>query len=71
MWFHHRHSQTNIKILKINKGIICGGVSFPKVIGEWIGQFGFIKRNATKDVFFLFFQNFLNVSFSNIPWKIF
>ena len=61
--------QTNFKILEANKGNICGGVSFRIVIGGWIGQFEFFKRNATKDIFLIIFQNFLNSSFSNIPWK--
>ena len=71
MWFHHRRSQTSFKILETNKGNICGRVSFPIVIGEWIGQFEFFQRNATKDVFLIILRNFLNSSFSNIPWKKF
>ena len=64
-------SQTNFKILEANKGNIWGGVSFRIVIGECIGQFELFKRNATKDIFLIIFQNFLNSSFSNRPRKIF
>ena len=62
---------TNFKILETNKRNICGGVGFRIVIGGWIGQFKFFKRNATKDIFLIIYQNFRNISFSNIPWKIF
>ena len=48
-------SQTNFKFLKTSKGNISGGVRFPIVIDEWIGQFEFFKRNATKDVFLIIF----------------
>ena len=58
--------QTNFKILEANEGIISDGVSFHIVIDGWIGQFEFFKRNATKDIFEIIFQNFLNSSFSNI-----
>ena len=68
MWFHHRRSQTNFKILKTN---FCGGVSFLIVIGGRVWRFDFFKRNATKDLFPINFQNFLNSSFSKIPWKKF
>ena len=71
MWFHHRRFPTNFKILKANKGNICGGVRLRLVIGGWIGQLKFFKRDATKDIFLIIFQNFLNNSFSNIPWKRF
>ena len=71
MWFHHRRSPTNFEILKANKGNICGGVCLRLVIGGWIGQLKFFKRNAIKDIFLIIFQNFLNNGFSNIPWKRF
>ena len=61
--------QTNFKILETNKGNICGGVSFRIIISRWIGQFEFFKRNTTKHIFLIIFQNFLNSSFSNIPSK--
>ena len=61
--------QTSFKILEANKGNICDGVSISTVIGGWIGQFNFLKRNATKDILPIIFQNFLNSSFFNISWK--
>ena len=36
---------------------------FGIVIGGWIGQLEFFKRNAIKDIFF---DNFLNINFSNV-----
>ena len=44
---------------------------FAIVIGGQIRQLKFFKRNATKDVFLIIFQNFHNSSFSNILWKIY
>ena len=70
-WFHHRRCPTNFKILETNKENICGRISFRIVISGWIGQLQCFKRNTTEDVFLIIFQNFLNSSFSNIPWKIF
>ena len=70
-WFHHRRSPTNFKILETNLGNICSRMSFRIVISGPIGQLQFFKRNTTKDDFFIIFQNFLNSSFSNIPWKVF
>ena len=63
--------QTNFKLLEPNIGNIYGGVSFRIVIGGWIGQFELFKRNATKDIFLIIFQNFLNSGSSNIPWNFF
>ena len=40
------------------------------VIGGWIWQLEFCKKNATKDVFLVIFQYFHNSSFSNILSKI-
>ena len=36
-----------------------------------MGQFELFKRNATKDIFLIIFQNFLNSSFPKSPEKIF
>ena len=65
------HSTTNAfpaikKILGRNKGNTCGGVSFRYSYRwvDWTAQL-FFKRNATKDVFLIIFQNFHN-NFSNI-----
>ena len=63
--------QINFKILEANERNISGGVSFRIVMGGWIGQFEVFKRNATKDIFMIVFQNILNSSFSNIPGKVF
>ena len=44
---------------------------FAIVLGGYIEQPKFFKRNATKDVFLIFFQNFHYSSLSNIPWKMY
>ena len=54
------------KILGAYTGNTCGGVSFRCSYTWSIGQLKFFKRNATKDVFLIIFQNFHNSSFSNI-----
>ena len=44
---------------------------FVIVIGGYIGQLEFFKRNVTKDVFLIIFKNFHNSSFPNIPRKMY
>ena len=45
--------------------------AFAIVIGGYIGQLKIFKKNATKDIFLIIFQNFNNSCFSNIPWKMY
>ena len=45
-------------------------IVFGIVIGEWIGQFEFFKRNVIKDVFLIIFQNLHNSNFSNAVSKM-
>ena len=61
-----------LKILGTSKGNTCVESVFFIVIGGWIGQVEFCKRNATKDgVFLIIFQYLHNNSFSNILSKIY
>ena len=60
-------------ILKIlgTKETLASKSVFGVVIGGWIWQLEFFKRNATKDVFLVIFQNFHKSSFSNILSKMY
>ena len=44
---------------------------FDIVVGGWIGQLKFFKRNAIKDAFLIIFQNFHNSNFSSVLSKMF
>ena len=46
-----RRYQTNFEILKTSKENICGGISFPIIIGGWIGQFDCLKGMLLKTFF--------------------
>ena len=43
---------------------------FGIVIGGWIGQLKFFKRNAIKDLFLINLQNLGYIDFSNILSKL-
>ena len=59
-----------LKFLRINKGNTCGESVFGIVIGRWIGQLEFFKRNAIKDIFLIISQNFHNINFPNVLSKM-
>ena len=60
-----------LKFLRINKGNTCGGISFRHGYRWVVGQLEIFERNAIKSIFFLIiFQNFHNISFSNVLSKV-
>ena len=72
-WFHYRRSRSNFynSWNKQTKEAFLLESVFVIVVGGYIGQLEFFKRNVTKDVFLIIFKNFHNSSFSNIPWKMY